>query len=97
MISPPMAIVSRGLSATRTGKRISFCKRRSRSRIKAPPPVVVLQNPLSEERSVMQTSSLPGLLDALRLVDTLDVPRELPGVFADCRMLLAKLVADFAT
>jgi len=36
------------------------------------------------------------LLDALRLIDTLDEGRELPGVFADCRMLLAKLVADLA-
>jgi aminoglycoside phosphotransferase (APT) family kinase protein len=33
-------------------------------------------------------------LDALRMIDTLDEVRELPGVFADCRMLLAKLVAD---
>src|SRR6185295_17806833 len=34
------------------------------------------------------------LLDATGLVDILDEDRELPGVFADCRMLLAKLVAD---
>ena len=34
------------------------------------------------------------LIDALRVIDTLDVVRELPGVFADCRMLLAKLAAD---
>jgi phenylalanyl-tRNA synthetase beta chain len=32
----------------------------------APEPSVILQNPLSEERSVMTTSLLPGLLDALR-------------------------------
>ncbi|MEO8701759.1 MAG: aminoglycoside phosphotransferase family protein [Kofleriaceae bacterium] len=36
------------------------------------------------------------LLDAVRVIDMLDVARELPGVFADCRMLLAKLVADLA-
>lgn len=36
------------------------------------------------------------LLDALWLVETLDEPRELPGVYADCRMLVAKLVADLS-
>jgi aminoglycoside phosphotransferase (APT) family kinase protein len=35
-------------------------------------------------------------LDAFRMIDTLAEDRELPGVFADCRMLLAKLVADEA-
>lgn len=34
------------------------------------------------------------LLDATLLVDMLDEPRELPGVFADCRMLLAQLAAE---
>jgi aminoglycoside phosphotransferase (APT) family kinase protein len=34
------------------------------------------------------------LLDAVRIVETLDIDRELLGVFADCRKLLAKLVAD---
>ena len=34
------------------------------------------------------------LLDALRLIDTLDGIRELPGVYQDCRMLLTKLVND---
>jgi Ser/Thr protein kinase RdoA (MazF antagonist) len=34
------------------------------------------------------------LLDAFRLIDTLDGPRELPGVYQDCRMLLTKLVGD---
>ncbi len=34
------------------------------------------------------------LIDALWLVEMLDEPRELPGVYADCRMLVAKLVAD---
>ncbi len=33
------------------------------------------------------------LLDALWLVEMLDEPRELPGVYADCRMLVAKLVS----
>ena len=37
---------------------------------------------------------LARTLDAFRLIDTLDGIREMPGVFADCRMLLAKLVAD---
>jgi len=36
------------------------------------------------------------LLDATLLVDTLDDPKEFPGVYADCRHLLAKLVADLA-
>lgn len=35
------------------------------------------------------------LIDALWLVETLDQPHELPGVYADCRMLVAKLVADY--
>ena len=34
------------------------------------------------------------LLDAMAIIDVLDEARELPGVFADCRKLLAKLVAD---
>ena len=34
------------------------------------------------------------LVDALWLVEMLDERRELPGVYADCRMLVAKLVAD---
>ena len=34
------------------------------------------------------------LLDATWLVDTLDEPREFPGVYADCRMLLATLAKD---
>jgi len=37
------------------------------------------------------------LLDALHLIDTLDGVRELPGVYSDCRMLLAKLVGDLVT
>lgn len=36
------------------------------------------------------------LLDATWLVDALDEPRELPGVFADCRRLLALLAAELA-
>ncbi|HVK86403.1 MAG TPA: phosphotransferase [Kofleriaceae bacterium] len=34
------------------------------------------------------------LLDATLLVDMLEEPRELPGVFADCRAVLAKLAAE---
>ncbi len=34
------------------------------------------------------------LVDSFRLIDTLDGPRELPGVYQDCRMLLTKLVGD---
>ena len=34
------------------------------------------------------------LLDATALVDVLDEPRELPGVFAECRMLVAKLAGE---
>lgn len=34
------------------------------------------------------------LIDSVRLIDTLDGPRELPGIYQDCRMLLTKLVGD---
>ncbi len=34
--------------------------------LSAPPPVVTLTNPLSEDRSVLRTSLAPGLLEALR-------------------------------
>jgi aminoglycoside phosphotransferase (APT) family kinase protein len=34
------------------------------------------------------------LLDATWLIDTLDEPREFPGIYADCRMLLARLAKD---
>jgi len=34
------------------------------------------------------------LLDAFRLIDTLDGIREMPGVYADCRMLLTMIVTD---
>jgi hypothetical protein len=37
------------------------------------------------------------LLDATAIVDILDERRELPGVFADCRKMLAELVADRAS
>lgn len=43
----------------------SFVSERDLELIGAPPPVVTLENPLSEERRVMRTSLLPGLLDAL--------------------------------
>lgn len=42
----------------------SFVSRRSLALVGAPQPVVVLRNPFSEEREVMTTSLLPGLLDA---------------------------------
>lgn len=34
------------------------------------------------------------LIDAFRIIDTLDGIREMPGVYSDCRMLLTKLVTD---
>jgi aminoglycoside phosphotransferase (APT) family kinase protein len=37
------------------------------------------------------------LLDATWQVDTLDESRELPGVFADCREILARLAAELAS
>lgn len=39
---------------------------------------------------------LARLLDATWLVDTLDEPRELPGVYADCKQLLARLAQERA-
>jgi aminoglycoside phosphotransferase (APT) family kinase protein len=36
------------------------------------------------------------LLDSTLLIDTLDDPKEFPGVYADCRLLLSRLVADLA-
>jgi phenylalanyl-tRNA synthetase beta chain len=44
----------------------SFVSPRELELLQAPPPCVSLTNPLTEERSVMRTSLLPGLLDALR-------------------------------
>jgi len=43
----------------------SFVSRASLEKLGAPPPSVVLKNPLSVEQEVMRTSLLPGLLDAL--------------------------------
>jgi phenylalanyl-tRNA synthetase beta chain len=43
----------------------SFLSRRELEVLSAPAPVVTLKNPLSEDRSVMRTSLLPGLLEAL--------------------------------
>lgn len=37
------------------------------------------------------------LLDAMAIIDLLDEPGELPGVFADCRKLLATLAVDLAS
>lgn len=44
----------------------SFVSKEDLLRLGAPPPVVTIQNPLSEDRSVLRTSLLPGLLDVLR-------------------------------
>jgi phenylalanyl-tRNA synthetase beta chain len=43
----------------------AFVSPRELELVKAPPAGVTLQNPLTEERSVMRTSLLPGLLEAL--------------------------------
>ncbi len=44
----------------------SFVSPKDLTAIGAPEPTVVMKNPLSEDRSVMRTSLLTGLLDALR-------------------------------
>jgi phenylalanyl-tRNA synthetase beta chain len=56
------AAVGLGLSEALTW---AFVAPEALSKLSAPPPVVRLQNPLGEDRSVMRTSLLPGLLDAL--------------------------------
>lgn len=53
---------SLGLSEALT---YAFVSPRDLERLHAPTPAVVLKNPLSEEHSVMRTSLLPGLLEAL--------------------------------
>ena len=55
--------VSLGLSEALT---YAFVSPKELEAVHAPPPVVRIQNPLSEERTVMRTSLLPGLLEALR-------------------------------
>jgi phenylalanyl-tRNA synthetase beta chain len=68
----PTGRLERQLSDIATGLGLSeavtyaFVSRRELELLRAPPAVVTLSNPLSEERSVMRTSLLPGLLDALR-------------------------------
>lgn len=42
-----------------------FTSQRALFQAKAPPPVVYVENPLTEERNVMRTSLVPGLLEAL--------------------------------
>ncbi len=54
--------VELGLSEALT---YSFVSERDLERLGAPASVVRLENPLSEERSVLRTSLLPGLLEAL--------------------------------
>lgn len=44
----------------------SFVSSSDLAALSAPKPTVVLKNPLTEERSVLRTSLLPGLLEALR-------------------------------
>ena len=44
----------------------SFVSPKDLTALGAPPPVVTLSHPLSEERSVMTTSLLPGLIEAYR-------------------------------
>lgn len=44
---------------------MGFCSPKELSALRLPPSSLVLQNPLTEDRSVMRTSLLPGLLSAL--------------------------------
>ena len=44
----------------------AFVSERELAAVHAPPPLVRLTNPLSEERHVLRTSLLPGLLEALK-------------------------------
>jgi len=55
--------VELGLSEALT---YSFVAARDLAAVHAPPSVVTLTNPLSEDRSVLRTSLLPGLFEALR-------------------------------
>jgi phenylalanyl-tRNA synthetase beta chain len=55
--------VSLGLSEALT---YAFVSPKDLQALSAPEPVVTLDNPLTEERSVLRTSLLPGLLEALR-------------------------------
>ncbi|UJR79961.1 phenylalanine--tRNA ligase subunit beta [Sandaracinus amylolyticus] len=53
----------------------AFCSRRDLEMAKAPLDVVALSNPLSEERSVMRTSMLPGLLSDVVRAQRHQAPR----------------------
>ncbi len=57
------AAVALGLSEAVT---FAFVSEADLAKVHAPKPSVWLSNPLSEERNVMRTSLLPGLLEALR-------------------------------
>ncbi len=57
------AAVTLGLSEAMT---YGFTSRAVLTALSAPPPSVVLRNPLTEHQAVMRTSLLPGLLDALK-------------------------------
>jgi phenylalanyl-tRNA synthetase beta chain len=56
------AAMSAGLAEAIT---YGFVSRESLEALGAPPPPVALMNPLTEDRAVMRTSLLPGLLEAL--------------------------------
>jgi len=71
---PPRAVGVADRRARHIGRELGlseavsygFASPRDLEILGAPPPVVRLQNPLGEERSVMRTSLLPGLLAGLR-------------------------------
>jgi phenylalanyl-tRNA synthetase beta chain len=58
-----LAAVNLGLSEALT---YAFVSPKDLETLRAPAPTVLVKNPLGEERSVMRTSLLPGLLSALR-------------------------------
>jgi phenylalanyl-tRNA synthetase beta chain len=58
-----LAAVNLGFSEALT---YAFVSPKDLENLQAPPPAVRVKNPLGEERSVMRTSLLPGLLGALR-------------------------------
>lgn len=57
------AAIEVGLSESLT---FAFVSRSELAQLRAPDPIMVLENPLSEERSVMRTSLLPGLVEATK-------------------------------
>ncbi len=65
------AAVEVGLSEALT---FAFVSRGELAALRAPEPTVVLENPLSEDRSVMRTSLLPGLAEATKRARRHGVP-----------------------